>query len=92
MQYEIFYNTVYPSIKASLEAKGIITADKYEPATDFDGLNKFTILPNPPSCENDLLEANNYIEKLLKECSMPYAKYKVTFHIPHWYEYELILD
>lgn len=97
MQYEIFYNTIYPSIKASLEAKGIITVDKYEPATDFDGLDKFAMLPfnvgiNRSNREASLLEVDNYIEKVLKECNIPYTKSAIDFRMPFWYRYELILD
>ena len=98
MQYEIFYNTIYPSIKASLEAKGIITVDKYEPATDLDGLDKFAMLPfnvcvtNTPNPEANLFEVNDHIEKTLKECNIPYTKSAVDFRMPFWYEYELILD
>ena len=97
MQYEIFYNTIYPSIKASLEAKDIITVDKYEPATDFDGLDKFAMLPfnvgiNRSNREATLLEVDNYIEKVLKECNIPYTKSAIDFRMPFWYKYELILD
>ena len=79
MQYEIFYSMIYPSIKASLKAKDIIIVDEYKPATDFDGLDRFTILPfdvniNMSNREVIMLEINDYIEKVLKECNVPYTK------------------
>lgn len=98
MQYEIFYSTVYPSIKASLEANGVIVRDEYRPATDLDGLDKFAILPMTVSTimftgyNATLSDANDRIEKLLKECDIEYTKRLMDFRLPNWYEYELTFD
>lgn len=93
MQYEIFYNIIYPSIKASLEAMNVYTKDEYEPATDFDGLDKFTILPiSIFGSKKTLLELDDHIEKLLKEYNISYTKGVMDFRIPYWYKYAVILD
>lgn len=92
MQHEIFYRTIYPSIKASLEAMDIITVDEYKPATDFYGLDKFTISPIKFGWAKDLLEVDNCIMKVLKEYNIPYTKSIINFRMPHLYRYELTLD
>ena len=89
MQYEIFYNLIYPGIKASLEANGVIIRDEYKPATDLAGLAKFAILPM--TIPGTLLDINNRIEKMLKEYDIEYTKQLIDFRLP-WYQYEVILD
>lgn len=101
MQYEIFYSTVYPTIKTFFEANGIGISSEYRPATDFDGLDKFAVRPItiptdhitiPISHTVVLSDINNCFEKLLKECNISYTKRLIDFRLPNWYEYELILD
>lgn len=98
MQYEIFYSTVYPSIKASLEANGIIVRDEYKPAAGLDEFDRFVILPATISTimftgyNAALSDANDRIEKLLKECNIKYTKHLMDFRMPNWYEYELIFE
>lgn len=94
MRYEIFYNIIYPSIKASFEADGIITRDEYRPAAYVDKLDRFGILPMtiPGSGIDAILNVNDRFEKLLKECDIKYVRHLVDFRIPHWYEYELMFD
>lgn len=94
MQYEIFYSMIYPGIKASLKAEGIITRDEYRPATYVDKLDRFAILPMtiPGSCIDALLNVNDRFEKLLKEYDIKYVRHLIDFRLPYWYEYELILD
>ena len=98
MQYEIFYNTIYPSIKASLEANDVIVRDEYIPAANFDEFDRLVILPATISTimftgyNATLSDANDRIEKLLKECGIKYTKHLVDFRLPNWYEYELTFD
>jgi len=89
---------IYPSIKASFEANGVIVRDEYRPATDPNGLDKFFILPMTISTTastdytSALLDVNDRIEKLLKECDIKYVKRLMDFRMPNWYEYELVFD
>lgn len=98
MKYKIFNSMIYPSIKASFEANGVIVRDEYKPATDPNGLDTFLILPMTISTivstdyDVALSDINDRIEKLLKECDIKYAKHLMDFRLPNWYEYELMFD
>lgn len=94
MKHKIFYNIIYPSIKASFEANGVITRDEYRPATYVDKLDRFAILPItiPGSSIEAILNVNNRFEKLLKEYDIKYVKHLIDFRLSDWYEYELVFD
>jgi hypothetical protein len=94
MKYKIFYNIIYPSIKASFEANSVITRDEYRPASYVDKLERFAILPMtiPGPTMDTLVLINDRFEKLLKEYDIKYAKHLMDFRLPNWYEYELMFD